>query len=131
MAEKKRALVVDDEEGIREFIREVLEEEGWEVLLAEDGVQAWALATVPNRLLHVIISDIQMPKKDGIVLLKELKSDARLSSIPVILLTGIREKAGISFTKEGIGDTLGTEPSAYLEKPVTPQELLKAVRSLA
>ena len=127
---KKRALVVDDELDVREYLKEVLDGEGFEVLQAGDGVEALALVLSQEALPTLIISDVQMPKKDGITLLKELKANPQLASIPVILLTGIRERTGISFTAEEIADTIGAEPAAYLEKPISAQELVKTIRTV-
>ena len=128
MEEKKRILVADDEEDIREFLKQVLEESGYAVTLACDGEEA--LAMVSQGKFDLITLDVQMPKKDGLLTLSELKALPTASEIPVIMMTGIKDKAGVALTKEGIGNALGAEPDVYLEKPVSQRELLRAVESL-
>lgn len=110
-------LVVDDEPGIRELMREILEEEGYEVRAAENGTAARAAldAKVPD----LVLLDIWMPDTDGVSLLKEWASTGLLT-MPVIMMSG---HATIDTAVEAtrIGAT------AFLEKPITLAKLLKAV----
>jgi len=78
-------LAVDDEEAVREQLRKLLEAEGYEVAVADDGNKGLALA----RSLHpdIILLDLYMPGMDGFTLLSELRNDPKLMEVPVIIVT--------------------------------------------
>ena len=110
-------LVVDDELGIRDLLSEILNDEGHTIELAENAAQARA---VRARLRpDLVLLDIWMPDTDGVSLLKEWASSGQLT-MPVIMMSG---HATIDTAVEAtrIGAT------AFLEKPITLQKLLKAV----
>ncbi len=124
----RKILVVDDEPDAIEFVRAVMEEAGYEVVSAssgDEGIQA-ALAERPD----LIILDVQMPGKDGFTTFAEMRANADLKGIPVAMLTGVGEKTGIRFSAEDMGDYIGAEPEAYVEKPIEPETLVQTVRSL-
>ena len=125
---KRKVLVVDDEPDAVEFVQAVLEEAGYEVAGAADGVAGLeaARAQAPD----LVILDVQMPGKDGFTVFAEMRKDPELAGIPVIMLTGVGERMGISFSAEAMGDYLGEEPDAYVEKPVDPDILQSTVRDL-
>jgi CheY-like chemotaxis protein len=127
MAQKK-VLVVDDEQDAVEFVRAVLEDEGLQVIAAYDGEAG--LQAVAAHQPDLVILDVQMPKKDGFTVFIEMKQSDAMRSIPVVVLTAVADKTGIRFSKEDVGDFVGVEPDAYVEKPVDPQSLLQAVRNL-
>jgi len=82
----RRALVVDDDEGIREVATLALElVGGWEVDTAESGEAAWlrAVASPPD----VVLLDVMMPEIDGVGTMQRFRSDPRTRDLPVILLT--------------------------------------------
>lgn len=79
-------LVVDDDNMIRTMLSDILIPEGYRVLTARDGMEAFK--TVIAQSPHVIVSDREMPKLDGYALLEALKKIPETSFIPVILLTG-------------------------------------------
>ncbi len=110
-------LVVDDELGIRDLLSEILNDEGHTVELAENAAQARALRTQFRP--DLVLLDIWMPDTDGVSLLKEWASTGLLT-MPVIMMSG---HATIDTAVEAtrIGAT------AFLEKPITLQKLLKAV----
>lgn len=106
-----RALVVDDDPPIRHMLRTVLELEGWEVLEAEDGGQALALARAERP--HGIVLDVMMPVKDGFDVLAELRQTEHGRQIAIVMLTA----------KSGAADILrGTRLGAdhYATKPFDP-----------
>lgn len=81
----KRILVVDDSPTVREMQKKLLQNQGYEVDLAVNGMDAWnALKTKDYNL---VVSDIDMPRMSGIELVKQIKSHSRLSSIPVIIVS--------------------------------------------
>ena len=110
-------LVVDDELGIRALLSEILTDEGHGVELAENAVQARACR---ERLRpDLVLLNIWMPDVDGITLLKEWAANGLLS-MPVIMMSGHGTiDTAVEATKFGA--------SAFLEKPITLQKLLRAV----
>jgi len=110
-------LVVDDELGIRDLLSEILNDEGHTVELAENAAQARSVRAQMRP--DLVLLDIWMPDTDGVTLLKEWAS-AGLLTMPVIMMSG---HATIDTAVEAtrIGAT------AFLEKPITLQKLLKAV----
>ena len=110
-------LVVDDELGIRDLLSEILNDEGHTVELAENAAQARSLRSQLRP--DLVLLDIWMPDTDGVTLLKEWASTGMLT-MPVIMMSG---HATIDTAVEAtrIGAT------AFLEKPITLQKLLKAV----
>lgn len=82
---RKRVLVVDDSITVREVERKLLQNRGYSVDVAVDGMEGWnALRKLPYDL---VISDIDMPRMNGIELLRQIKSHPRLNSIPVIVVS--------------------------------------------
>jgi two-component system, chemotaxis family, sensor histidine kinase and response regulator WspE len=81
----KRILVVDDSITVRELERQLLENRGYTVDVAVDGVDGWN--AVRTGRYDLVISDIDMPRMDGIQLVAHIKQDAQLKSIPVIIVS--------------------------------------------
>ena len=84
MTELKKILVVDDENGIRCLLSEVLASEGFEVSMAKDGQES--LDQLEKKQFDLVITDIQMPRVDGITLVKRMKEAGRREK--VIVMTG-------------------------------------------
>jgi len=123
-AVRKRILVTDDEEDAREFVRAVLEDD-FDIITASNGEECLDLARRESP--DLILLDVQMPVMGGIDVFVELKKDDRLHAIPVIMLTGVRERTGVGLSKEEMGDCFGEEPDDYLEKPIEPSSLYDVV----
>lgn len=104
---KVKVLIVEDDHELRSFIKNILEQD-YEILTAEDGFAGFNIAV--EHCPDFIISDIMMPKINGIDLLKKLRDDIRTSHIPIILLTA---KANIESKLEGL--TYGADD--YITKP--------------
>jgi CheY-like chemotaxis protein/HPt (histidine-containing phosphotransfer) domain-containing protein len=81
----RKVLVVDDSFTLRELQRRILERAGYEVVLAEDGVDA--LKTLEGDEVEVLVTDIDMPNLDGFGLVEAVRADTRFASIPVIIVT--------------------------------------------
>jgi len=129
MSEKKSILVVDDDPDALAIAESVLSElENVEITTASDGHVgvARAKASPPDLMLL----DVEMPGMTGFNVFAELKSDETTKNIAVIMVTGVSEKTGISFSADDMGEFFGKEPEAYLEKPVDPQKLLATVRQV-
>ena len=125
----KKVLVVDDESDARAFVRAILEPEGWQVEEAFDGVDGLKQAKALKPDLMVL--DVQMPRKGGFELFSELIQDPALQNIKVVMLTGVAERTGLRFSGKEMGEFLGKEPDAYVEKPIDPEILKRAVQKVA
>ncbi len=125
MEGRKKVLIIDDEPDMVEMISMALDRE-FEVLTAYNGKEgvSKALSEKPD----AIVLDIMMPEKDGFTACRELKSDPRTASIPIIILTGVGEYFGRTPYARRSG--LEIEAEDFLAKPVDPQELLRRVKSL-
>ena len=110
-------LVADDEKEIRSLLRLYLENEKYQVIEAEDGVQA--LKVLENQRIDLCILDIMMPQKDGYQVLQELRCK---SNIPVIILS-----AKDADSEKILGLNLGADD--YLAKPFNPLEAVARVNS--
>lgn len=121
-----KILVVDDERDNITFVETILKKEGFTVLSAGDGLTGFekAVAESPD----LILLDIQMPKMNGFEVFEKLRKEGSTKQIPVIMLTGIREKVGIGFDSSDMKEFYGEEPNGYVEKPVSPEELVKVVK---
>lgn len=81
----KRILVVDDSITVRELERQLLEGRGYAVDVAVDGVDGWNAVRAND--YHLVISDVDMPRMDGIALVRSIKQDPRLKSLPVVIVS--------------------------------------------
>ena len=126
---KRKALVVDDESDARAFVRAILEPDGWDVAEAFDGVDGLKQAKALKPDLMVL--DVQMPRKGGFELFSELIQDPALQNIKVVMLTGVAGRTGLKFSGKEMGDFLGKEPDAYVEKPIDPEIFLRTVQKVA
>ncbi|MCP5052245.1 MAG: response regulator [bacterium] len=117
---KPLILVVDDNHGVRTYVRGILEEH-FNIKEAENGKQGFdkAVEIIP----HLVISDVMMPEMDGYELCAQLKKDIRTSHIPVILLTA---KASETNIVEG----LETGADDYIIKPFNAPILVTRVKNL-
>jgi len=116
---KTNILVVDDEPDIRRLVREILEDEGYNVVVAKDGARAREVLadTTPN----LILLDIWMPDIDGISLLKELQGSKHFAC-PVIMMSGHGTvEAAVEATRLGARD--------FIEKPLSLSKLLSTVEN--
>jgi len=113
-----RILIVDDEQGIREVIKEYCLLENYQVEEAENGIEA--IEKVKEKNIDLIVLDIMMPKLDGYSALKEIK---KIKNIPVILLSARKEE----FDKL-MGFDLGSDD--YITKPFSPKELIARIKAV-
>jgi two-component system, OmpR family, alkaline phosphatase synthesis response regulator PhoP len=115
----KRILIVDDEPDIIRLLKYNLEKEGFEVLVANDGIKAIERA---GEHPDLIVLDVMMPKMDGWEVVRRLKRDGRTADIPVIFLT-----AKASEMDEVVGLELGADD--YVVKPISPRKLIARINS--
>jgi CheY-like chemotaxis protein len=132
MRELKRILLAEDNPGDVELTLAALGEHQLanEVVVVRDGAEALdylrrrgAYATRLEGHPAVVLLDVKMPKVDGLDVLRQLKSDAALRSIPVVMLTSSREETDLVESY-----TLGV--NAYVVKPVEFREFIAAVKNL-
>lgn len=115
-----RVLIAEDNTDARELIQIVLEEEGFEVVSAEDG--QLALEAAKSRRPDLIITDIQMPNLDGIDMIKALRVEPELANVPVLVVTA--NNSGI------VKDAIDAGANAAARKPVELEALVRLVKSL-
>lgn len=120
---KKRILVIDDDPMIRNLVQAMLEAEGFEVTLAEDGEQgvefAESNATLEDQeqRYSLIVCDVVMPGMNGLDVVTRLKLKPETQKVPILMLTG-EDKA------EDIMAGYSTGADYYITKPFTRQQLL-------
>jgi UDP-3-O-[3-hydroxymyristoyl] N-acetylglucosamine deacetylase len=113
----KTILIVDDEDGVRESIREILSDEGYSVVEAADGRQA--LERIGEARPALVLLDVWMPDQDGIAVLKEIKE--REPELAVVMISGHGNiHTAVAATKLGAFD--------FVEKPLSLEGLLATVR---
>jgi two-component system chemotaxis response regulator CheY len=115
-----RVLVVDDEPDVRKVVKRILTKAGYDVIEAEDGEKAIEAINEGENplLLNVIISDIRMPKINGVEAINYFQQ--QWPRVPLIVLTGFPDmEMAIDFLKKGVVD--------YLVKPVEKERLISAV----
>lgn len=117
----QKILIVEDDSSVRETLVDLIETLGYQHSTAKDGAEG--LILVKNHRPSLIISDIMMPRMDGFELLKALKSDPGLCTIPVILLTARVEPESRLRGFENGAD-------AYVTKPFNLQELAYQISNL-
>lgn len=118
----ERLLIVDDDEFVRSITQEILEQAGYTVEIAGDGLDAWEKLDGDPSRFDLMLLDKKMPRLDGIALLKRLKSDGRFKGLPVILLTG-------DTRQQDIVEGLAEGAYYYLTKPSTEEMLKRAIKN--
>ena len=124
MEKRAKILLVDDDTDFVEATKTVLESGPYEVIVAYEGEEGLQKAKDENP--DLILLDIIMPVKDGFTAAEQLKKDPQLSKIPVIMLTSFSSRGQGTSIPRGRGFSLEAED--YIEKPVTPEELLSKLK---
>ena len=112
-------MVVDDSITVRRVTQRLLQREGYRVVLAADGLQA--LERLQEERPAVVLSDIEMPRMDGFDLARNIRADARLKDLPIVMITSRIAEKHREYAKE-----LGVDH--YLGKPYPEDELMSLVR---
>ena len=118
---KCRVMVVDDSLTMRKVLSRLLEREGFEVIVAKDGIDAMQilLEVTPD----VILTDIEMPRMDGFALARNVRNDTRTAKTPLIMISSRTADKHQNLAKD-----IGVD--AFFGKPVQDDELIKKVRDL-
>lgn len=117
----KTILIVDDSESIREVVSFTLENEGYNVLIANDGVDA--LKHFNGKMIDLIVTDLHMPNMNGIELIKEIRNKPDYQRVPILFLTTESQAAKKQEAKEA-GAT------GWIIKPFVPAKLIAAINKV-
>jgi len=148
MADPKQILIVDDSEETVLFLSEILEEQGYGYRVANNGRAA--MEAMAEAAPDLVLLDIMMPRKSGLGVLKDMKKNPVLASVPVLIVsgasavTGVDVQSGGERPKESYDDDFarsygqrlheimeGLEPpDGFVEKPIDPPVLVEKVREL-
>lgn len=117
----KNILIVDDSESIRELITFTLRNEGYNVLVGKDGVDA--MQYLDGRNIDLVITDLHMPQKDGIEFIRDIRKNDHYKSIPILFLTTESQTEKKILAKEA-GAT------GWIIKPFVPDKLKAAIKKV-
>lgn len=123
MSKPARILLVDDDDDFVASTKTVLESENYEVIVAADGDEG--LRKAREEKPDLILLDVIMPVEDGFTAAEQLKKDTELANIPVVMLTSFSTKGSGTGIPRSRGYSLEAED--YIEKPVSPKDLLATV----
>jgi CheY-like chemotaxis protein len=113
----KTILVIDDERSIAAMVAEVLEGEGYRVVVAHDGEEGYQ--RLAHQPIDLIVSDVMMPRMDGRVLAERLQRDAAYAHIPIILMSaGLEHHSQLDYADD-----------RFLKKPFTLHTLLAMIEA--
>lgn len=122
LEESKKVCIIDDEDDIREIYSMKFDSEGFKVISAANGEEG--LKLMREQKPDVVLLDLQMPVKSGIDVLKEMRRDKSIKSIPVVVLSNISEEK--TFAKVGKFNT-----HFYIVKALTtPQKVVDIVHEV-
>jgi CheY-like chemotaxis protein len=113
-------LVVDDSITVRRVTQRLLQREGFRVVMAADGLQA--LERLQDELPAVVLSDIEMPRMDGFDLARNIRGDARLAKLPIVMITS-------RIAQKHRDHALALGVNHYLGKPYSETELIGLIRN--
>jgi two-component system alkaline phosphatase synthesis response regulator PhoP len=117
----KKILVIEDDRDIVELVRYNLEKEGFQVMASGDG--STGLAQLRKSPPDLLVLDLMLPKLPGLEVCKEVRRDAGLNRLPILMLTARGEEAD-----RVVGLELGADD--YVTKPFSPRELVARVKAL-
>ncbi len=117
----RKILLVEDNPQNRYLVTFLLEKNGYEVVVAEDGEEA--IGAVAEHVPDLILMDVQLPKLDGYEATRRIKSDARFAKIPLVALTAHSMKGDR-------GKAMAAGCDDYVTKPVDADQLIGRIRDL-
>jgi len=127
MTEPRQVVVIDDEADLCRYIASILEDHGFDARTAQDAVTGEEL--IRESPPDLICIDLMMPGRSGIQLFARLKGDEATRDIPLIMITGIKEKLNVDWAD--IAKGLRTRvPEGFIEKPIDPVRLMRVVEDV-
>jgi two-component system alkaline phosphatase synthesis response regulator PhoP len=144
----KKVLVVDDDKNAVKFMSVMLDENGYEPIVAYDGREG--LQKIEENDIDLIVLDVMMPKKTGFVLFRELKRKDEYKDIPILMLTAVAAslteldaqeedtferpydslRESLRKTIQEMRESGDVRPEMFVDKPVDPDGFIKKVREL-
>ncbi len=124
MSDKKKVLVVDDEQDVVTFLTALFEDNGYDTVTASNGVEAWQL--VGSEKPDLITLDMSMPEQSGVRTFRDLKAHATYKTIPIIIVTGIGEPMHNFLSRM----RNSPQPEGFVSKPIEKKELLALAAKL-
>ncbi|MBM3333928.1 response regulator [Candidatus Sumerlaeota bacterium] len=118
---KKRILVADDEEDVKEIIARILETQGYAVVTAYDGLDA--VEKIRSEKPDLVLLDIMMPVLDGYEVCKRIQQDEQTANIPVVFLSAAADQ-------EAVTRGMNAGAKDYVVKPFEPKKLLEKVNKV-
>ncbi len=118
---RKRVLIVEDDDAILELLRFLMEQEGLEVEVAKDGLDA--LTRMETRMPDLVLLDLHLPKLEGMDVLWEMRQQPQWENVPVVIIS-------VDSSPQSMlqGWRLGVD--SYFVKPFDPDELVRVVRRI-
>ncbi|HYA96978.1 MAG TPA: response regulator, partial [Methylomirabilota bacterium] len=114
----KRVLIIEDDRDIVELVRYNLTNEGYQVVSAQDGTSG--LAMIKKSAPDLLLLDLMLPKLSGLEVCREIRRDASLNRLPILMLTARGDEAD-----RVVGLEMGADD--YVTKPFSPRELAARV----
>ncbi|MBU0699201.1 MAG: response regulator [Pseudomonadota bacterium] len=125
-ASEKRVMVVDDEPDVRNFLAACLEDAGFKVETAVDGLDA--LEKVETFIPDLMTLDMVMPRMSGVKVLRTLRKNKKWANLPIIVITAhARDEMGSDQIEDFMAMTSKVRPRIILEKPISPANLVKTI----
>lgn len=118
---EKTIMTVDDSAIVRKMVSFTLENEGYQVVEAEDGVDA--LEKLTGNRVNMILTDLNMPKMDGLEFIRRVRQGNGCKFVPIVMLTTESQT-----DKKSLGKAAGA--TGWIVKPFKPQQLLAVVKKL-
>lgn len=117
----KTIMTVDDSASVRQMVSYTLKEAGYNVVEACDGVDA--LSKIDSETFNLVITDLNMPRMDGITLIKELRTKPKIKFTPILMLTTESQ-----MDKKLEGKSAGA--TGWIVKPFKPEQLVAVVKKV-
>jgi CheY-like chemotaxis protein len=124
MRKTKKILIVDDEQDILTYFEAVFQDNGYDTVLAENGIEGFERAE--SERPDLIVLDITMPKQSGLKTYRQYKRHPVLKNIPVIILTAVDNSFEVLLDELEEHDL----PKGIFNKPIDPQALMKMVSEI-
>jgi two-component system, chemotaxis family, chemotaxis protein CheY len=118
---QKTIMTVDDSASVRQMVSYTLREAGYNVVEASDGVDA--LSKIDSETFNLVITDLNMPRMDGITLIKELRAKPKIKFTPILMLTTESQSE-----RKLEGKSAGA--TGWIIKPFKPEQLVTVVKKV-